>query len=184
MRARVCWRRRRSANSISEAAAHGVPILGLPLSWDQPANVSAVERLQIGRGLPLPECTADALLEAMRGVLDDARMQESAARLAEQMKAADTGADGAAELVERAARLGVELEAEFQEGHEARGSKPEPVSETSVEVLDSKASPQKRTPSLLMATKDERRREGPTPQASAPAEGEEEEAEGWGDALD
>ena len=111
------------ANSISEAAAHGVPVVGLPVSWDQPGNVRMVERLQVGVGVPLSDCTADALLEAMGELLEDPEVRPRAQALAKRMQQRDTGANGAAVLVERAATLGAEMESAFQQEGLAGGEK-------------------------------------------------------------
>jgi len=102
------------ANSISEAAAAGVPLVCLPIAWDQPANAEMVVELGIGLSMPLSELVAGGgdggggggarLAALMRHVLDDGGMARRTTALAEAMREIDTGAVGAAELVESAAR--------------------------------------------------------------------------------
>ena len=92
------------ANSVSEALGCGVPILGLPIAWDQPANVSiVVDDLRCGLGLPLATVTSESLLTAMRSVLGEPGYAARARAVARRMRALDRGAAGAADLVERAA---------------------------------------------------------------------------------
>ncbi len=84
------------ANSFSEALAHGVPQLVVPLSSDQPLQVTLVERAAAGLGV-LPGAGADAFEEALRILpAKRARAQE----IAEEMSRYD-GAQGAAELILR-----------------------------------------------------------------------------------
>ena len=136
------------ANSIGEACACAVPIVALPIGWDQPANAAIVADLELGRALPLASCTADALLEAMRAVLDDENGPRRAAQVADAMKAADSGAKGAVEWLERAAHVAW------------------PTRDAGAE--DERCKPERAPPA-----RDER-----------PATPLDEEAEGWGDALD
>ena len=93
------------ANSISEACACAVPVVGLPVAWDQPHNAAMLEQLQVGRCVPLPSCSASALRDAMRALLGDAEAQTRASALATAMREGDMGVDGAAVLVERAVQM-------------------------------------------------------------------------------
>lgn len=93
------------ANSISEACGSGVPVVALHVAWDQPQNAARVAALRLGAALPLSECTAASLLAAMRGVLDDPETPRRAAEMADAMARRDSGAQGAARLVERAVRM-------------------------------------------------------------------------------
>ena len=88
------------ANSISEACEAAVPIVGVPIGFDQPANVAMLEELGVGRAVDLTTCSAKVLANAMREVLDDARFAERATALACAMRQVDIGADGAARLIE------------------------------------------------------------------------------------
>ena len=97
------------ANSISEACGCAVPVVGLPVAWDQPQNAEMLEQLQIGRCVPLPTCSASALLDAMRSLLDDPETPVRTAALAEAMRQSDKGVEGAAELVERAVEMAAQM---------------------------------------------------------------------------
>jgi hypothetical protein len=99
------------ANSISEACASAVPIVSLPIAYDQPENTSLIEELGVGIGLPLVTLTADALLTAVRDLLADGERPRRAATLAEAIRSSDTGASGAVDLIERAVVLRQKLDA-------------------------------------------------------------------------
>lgn len=57
------------ANSVMEAAFHGVPILGLPLASDQPVNAYLVERAGIGTHLDPMEATQDRIRDCIESLL-------------------------------------------------------------------------------------------------------------------
>lgn len=91
------------ANSVSEALGCGVPVVALPIAWDQPVNAALLEDLEVGRSLPLATLAASSLLDAMRAVLADGALAERARTLAVEMGLLDSKAAGAADLVERVA---------------------------------------------------------------------------------
>ena len=68
-----------------------------------------LEQLQIGRCVPLPTCSASALLDAMRSLLDDPETPVRTAALAEAMRQSDKGVEGAAKLVERAVEMAAQM---------------------------------------------------------------------------
>lgn len=84
------------ANSFTEALAHGVPQLVVPLSSDQPLQVTLIERADAGLGV-LPGAGADAFAAALQ-LLPTKRARAQA--IAEEMSRYD-GAQGAAELILR-----------------------------------------------------------------------------------
>lgn len=90
------------ANSISEACEQGVGIVGLACAWDQTSNVELLQALGIGRAVELASCTASCLSDTMCQVMSDAGRAERAAALAATMQREDTGALGAARVVETA----------------------------------------------------------------------------------
>ena len=97
---------------MSEAAISSVPVVGLAFAWDQPRNVAQAEAMGIGCALDVRALTADQVVRAARRMLDDAEYPERAARIRAEMLARDTGAAGAAGLLERAARLRLDEAAE------------------------------------------------------------------------
>lgn len=56
-----------------EAVHNAVPMLGIPLSGDQPSNVMMCVRRGIARMLPFPEITKNSLLENIREIINDSR---------------------------------------------------------------------------------------------------------------
>ena len=95
------------ANSISEASAAGVPIVCLPIAWDQPANAEMVVELGVGYSMPLSDLASEGggarLAGLLKRTLGDDEMVRRSKGLSEAMREIDTGAVGAAELVEEAA---------------------------------------------------------------------------------
>ena len=73
--------------SMSQALAAGVPQVIMPMAHDQFDNVARVERLGVGRSLPMKRFRGPALAETIRGLLDDSavagRCRDVAARLAD-----------------------------------------------------------------------------------------------------
>ena len=57
-------------NGVTEALAHGVPMVVLPFSTDQFAVAADLERTGLGRALDPNAATAGEIREAVRAVLD------------------------------------------------------------------------------------------------------------------
>lgn len=121
------------ANSMSEAAACGVPIVALAVAWDQPQNGARAEELQIGRCVPLARCSPEALLVAMRAQLDDPASLARSRAIADVMRESDTGAEGAASLIERAVEMATEMRSE-EIGAEVDAPSPWPSPQLATEV--------------------------------------------------
>ena len=102
-------RKRRSALTIShgglntalESLAWGVPMVVLPVAYDQPGVGARVEWAGVGRSIPVGRLTVDRLRDAVRSVLDDPAYRARAARLRSSIEAAD-GLNRAADLIEEA----------------------------------------------------------------------------------
>ena len=91
------------ANSLTEACEAAVPIVGLPLCFDQPANLAALEQLGVALTVSPKACDAASLVAAMRTVLArDGAFRARAEALAAAMRAVDEGASGAVRVVEAA----------------------------------------------------------------------------------
>ena len=73
--------------SMSQALAAGVPQVIMPMGFDQCDNAARVERLGVGKSLPMKRFHGPALAETIRGLLDDSavagRCRDVAARLAD-----------------------------------------------------------------------------------------------------
>lgn len=81
--------------TVKECAYHGVPMLVLPLSRDQPDNARRVEHHRIGVAQDPATATAESLLAAVRRLLADAEIAEACARMSEVFRRAEREQRGA-----------------------------------------------------------------------------------------
>jgi MGT family glycosyltransferase len=88
-------------NTVLESLARGIPMVVLPVAYDQPGVGTRVEWSRVGRSIPVLQVTVDRLREAISTVLGDAAYRERAERLRSSIEAAD-GLNRAAELIEEA----------------------------------------------------------------------------------
>src|SRR5215831_15899903 len=88
-------------NTVLESLAWGVPMVVLPVTYDQPGVGARVEWAGVGRSIPVGRVTVDRLRHAVRIVLGNPAYRERAVRLQASIKAAD-GLNRAAELIEGA----------------------------------------------------------------------------------
>jgi MGT family glycosyltransferase len=88
-------------NTALESLAQGVPMVVLPVTYDQPGVGTRVERLGAGRSIPGGRLTVDRLRDAVRHVLGDPAYRKRAGQLRSSIEAAD-GLNRAADLIERA----------------------------------------------------------------------------------
>jgi MGT family glycosyltransferase len=92
-------------NTVLESLARGVPMVVLPITYDQPGVGSRVEWAGVGRSIPIGRLTAGRLRDAIRLVLGDPAYRERAGRLRASIEAAD-GLNRAADLIEAAFSTG------------------------------------------------------------------------------
>ena len=88
-------------NTALESLARGVPMVVLPVAYDQPGVGARVEWSGVGRSIPVGRLTVDRLRDAVRIVLGDPAYRERAGRLQSSIEAAD-GLNRAADLIEAA----------------------------------------------------------------------------------
>src|SRR5262245_8484270 len=88
-------------NTALESLAQGVPMVVLPVTYDQPGVGARVEWSGVGRSIPVGRLTVDRLRDAVRLVLGDPAYRELAGRLQSSIEAAD-GLNRAADLIEGA----------------------------------------------------------------------------------
>jgi MGT family glycosyltransferase len=88
-------------NTVLESLARGVPMVVLPVAYDQPGVGARVEWSGVGRSIPVGQLTVDRLHTAVRAVLDDPSYRERARQMRSRIKAAD-GLNRAADLIEAA----------------------------------------------------------------------------------
>ncbi|XP_077998197.1 UDP-glucuronosyltransferase 2B15-like [Glandiceps talaboti] len=68
-------------NGVYEAINHGVPLVGIPLFYDQHDNIKAITNKGMGVALDVRTLTSDDLYEAVTMVINDPRYKENAVRL-------------------------------------------------------------------------------------------------------
>ena len=87
-------------NTALESLAQGVPMVVLPVAYDQPGVGARVEWAGVGRSIPIGKVTVDRLRESVRTVLGNPEYRERAGQLRRSIEIAD-GLDRAAALIER-----------------------------------------------------------------------------------
>ena len=97
-------------NTALESLARGVPMVVLPVAYDQPGVGARVEWSGVGRSIPVGRLTVDRLRDAVRIVLGNPAYRERAGRLQSSIEAAD-GLNRAADLIEGAFGTGPESRA-------------------------------------------------------------------------
>ena len=88
-------------NTVMETLAHGVPMVAIPITNDQPGVAARVAWTGAGEMLPLTKLTSDRLRPLIRRVLEDQRYRENAERMQDSIRAAG-GVPKAADIVESA----------------------------------------------------------------------------------
>jgi MGT family glycosyltransferase len=88
-------------NTALESLAQGVPLVVLPVAYDQPGVGARVEWSSVGRSIPVGRLTVGRLRDAVRTVLGNPAYRDRAGQLRARIEAAD-GLDRAADLIERA----------------------------------------------------------------------------------
>jgi MGT family glycosyltransferase len=88
-------------NTALESLERGVPMVVLPVTYDQPGVGARVEWSGVGRSIPAGRLTVDRLRDAVREVLGDPAYRARARRLRSSIEAAD-GLNRAADLIEEA----------------------------------------------------------------------------------
>jgi MGT family glycosyltransferase len=87
------------AGTISAALSAGIPLIVVPMAWDQPENARRVEAAGAGLYLPPRRCTPAGLRQAVQRILDDSSFKRNARRLAKAFNSCD-GSQHAADLLE------------------------------------------------------------------------------------
>jgi zeaxanthin glucosyltransferase len=93
-------------NTALESLAWGVPLVVLPVAYDQPGVGARVEWSGVGRSIPVGQLTVARLRDAVSAVLDEPAYRERAGVLQSSIEAAD-GLNRAADLIESAFGAGV-----------------------------------------------------------------------------
>ena len=90
-------------NTVLDSLAHGVPLVTIPITYEQPAIARRVERAGSGRVVPLAGMSSGPLGSALRDVLGNPHYRVAASRIGEAIRRAG-GVKRAADLTEAATR--------------------------------------------------------------------------------
>jgi zeaxanthin glucosyltransferase len=88
-------------NTTLESLAHGVPMVAIPIGYDQPGVAARIAHHGVGEFLEVEHLTAEAVSERVQGVLSDSRYRIRAQHFASVI-AKTRGLDLAADVIERA----------------------------------------------------------------------------------
>lgn len=88
-------------NTVLDSLAHGVPLVTVPITYEQPAIARRVEWTGCGRSVPLAKLNAGLLKEVVGDVLHGEKYRASSRRIGDSIRAAG-GVQRAADLVEAA----------------------------------------------------------------------------------
>jgi len=88
-------------NTVLESLAQGVPMVALPITFDQPGIASRIAFHRVGEYITFESLTANRLLESIQKVLDDSEYANKA-RYLQQIIIDTHGLDTAASIVEQA----------------------------------------------------------------------------------
>ena len=102
-------------NTVLECLRFGVPMVAIPIGFDQPGVAARIEYHQVGETISLETLTADRLAAAIRHVLHEPAYRDSAAQFRTTI-AANYGLDRAVKLVEHA--FAIQPSEDPREGHE------------------------------------------------------------------
>ena len=90
---------------MTECFHHGVPMIALPLFWDQVDNAQRVEETGFGRRLATYDFRDEELSDAIDELLADRALASRLAAMSARIKAS-SGTVRAADLIERVASTG------------------------------------------------------------------------------
>jgi len=86
-------------NTVLDSLSNGVPVVAVPITYEQPAIARRIEWCGAGSGIPFRSLSVCRLESEVRGMLEDAPAREGAVRLSRAIEAAG-GVRRAADLVE------------------------------------------------------------------------------------
>jgi UDP:flavonoid glycosyltransferase YjiC (YdhE family) len=90
------------SGTVIAALAHGLPLVVVPISADQPENAARCAALGVGRVVQAEDATPEAVREAVRAVLADPTYRRNAERVRDEIRSLP-GPEHAVALLERLA---------------------------------------------------------------------------------
>jgi zeaxanthin glucosyltransferase len=97
-------------NTVLDALANGVPMLALPMAFDQPGMAARIVRAGVGLRLAPRFATVRGITDALSHLKEDHRFRQRAAEVGRDVRGAG-GAERAASVIERVARNGLPVAA-------------------------------------------------------------------------
>ena len=88
-------------NSVLDALAAGIPVMVLPIGFEQPGTAARIAHIGAGKVLSPRRLSTASLARALRDLLDDERYRNASRRIAGAMAAGGGGA-GAAAIIDAA----------------------------------------------------------------------------------
>jgi MGT family glycosyltransferase len=88
-------------NTVLDSLSHGVPLVAIPITYEQPAIASRLKWVAAGEVLPLSQFSVARLRALVQQVLDEAVYRQNAAKLQHSIQRAG-GVQQAATLIEQA----------------------------------------------------------------------------------
>jgi MGT family glycosyltransferase len=87
-------------NTILDSLTHGVPLVAIPITFEQPGNGARIRSLKVGEVFSLKNKNIAALRSTVQKVLTEGKYRENAARVQESI-ARSGGVKQAADIIER-----------------------------------------------------------------------------------
>jgi UDP:flavonoid glycosyltransferase YjiC (YdhE family) len=86
-------------NTVLDALSYSIPVMAVPITFEQPAIAARVSWAGAGRWLPFRGIKARPLRDGIRRILEDSSYAHNAQRIAESIRSAG-GVSKAADIVE------------------------------------------------------------------------------------
>jgi MGT family glycosyltransferase len=93
-------------NTTLECLAHGVPMLAIPVTNDQPGVSTRIEYHNVGRRMSLKKLTADSICEVLKSILNDQSIERNSQAFKADLKEIN-GPEKAADIIETAFSTGL-----------------------------------------------------------------------------
>ena len=92
-------------NTVLDSLSQGVPLVTIPLTYEQPAIAARIRWTGAGQGVPLRKLSAPVLRQAIQQILNSESYYTSARRIAQDIQTAG-GVERAADIIEEVIQTG------------------------------------------------------------------------------